>query len=150
MHVMGLFGLVLMFASLQLTFYCFQDQRFILGSLMGVISFCFFTVPFFSEFDAYGRYQNYKQIKDALFEMGYDDRLIKPLMRSKCQRDAVIVAAEDLNCLAEVESFFYKNGYRRYNILPDAFIKHPFVLFSWLFWKRSLFTKRYQLKNFYW
>lgn len=150
LHIMGLVGIALFFTTLQISFYYFEDQQFIFGSMMALLSFCFFTVPFFSEFDAFGRYQNYKQIKDAIYEMGYDDRLIKPFMHSKCQRDAVIVASEDLGYQKEVKSFFYNSGYRRYHILPDAFVKYPLVLFSKLFWKRILFTKHYQLKHFYW
>lgn len=150
LHIMGLVGIALCVSILQLSFYYFEEQQFIFGSLMALLSFCCSMVPFFSEFDAFGRYQNYKQIKDAIYEMGYDDRLIKPFMYSKCQRDAVIVASEDLGYRKEVKAFFYNNGYRHYNILPDTFVKYPLVLFSRLFWKRILFTKYYQLKHFYW
>ncbi len=150
LHIMGLVGIALFFTTFQLSLNEFQDHLYLQGYLWAIVSFGFFTVPFFSEFDAYGRYQNYKQIKDSIYEMGYDKRLIKQFMHSKCQRDAVIIAAEDLNCQREVKSFFYDQGYRRYHVLPDAFTKNPLVLFYTVFWKRILFTQKYCLKNFYW
>lgn len=104
----------------------------------------------FAGADSRGRYQNYKQIKDALYNRGFDNRLIRPFMYSKCQRDAVLVAARDLKFENEVKTFFYENGYRWYHVLPDAFTKNPFVLFKAQFWSTILLTKRYQIKYFYW
>jgi hypothetical protein len=150
LHVMALVGCFLFVVNLHYTMYYFEDQQFVYGTLTGILTACFFTVPFFAQLDALGRYQNYKQIKDALFIRGYDKRLIKPFMYSKCQRDAVLVAAEDLNCHKEVFDFYYKQGYRYYHILPDAFVKNPLVLFQGMFWNKILFTDRYQLKYFYW
>ncbi len=109
-----------------------------------------FLIIVFSQFDAYGRYQNYKQIKDALYRNGFDPRLVKPFCRSKCQREAVLTAARDLNHLTEAKEYIYAEGYRFYHILPDDFIEKPLVLFHSLFWKRILFTKYYKLQNFYW
>jgi len=147
---MGLVGIALFFACIELSHFYFLQQELVWGYVWSIVAVCFFTVPIFSEFDAYGRYQNYKQIKDVIFEMGYDPRLIKPFMYSKCQRDAVIVAAQDLDHDKEVKAFFYAKGYRRYHILPDAFNRNPLVLFNILFWKRILFTEYYPSRNFYW
>ncbi len=108
------------------------------------------SLPFFAELDALGRYQNYKQVKDKLFELGFDERLIKPFMYSKCQRDAVVIAAGDLSCKINVQEYFYRNGYRWYHVFPDVFLKNPLVLFQKTFWTKILFIKHYQLKNFYW
>ena len=120
------------------------------GCLLLFLAVWSFTIPFFAIFDARGRYQNYKQVKDTLFNMGYDQRLLRPFMHSKCQRDAVVVAANDLGYSSEVKAYFYKAGYRWYHVLPDAFMANPLVLFSSVFWKRILFTKKYELQNFYW
>ena len=150
LHLMSLLGLALFLTSFKVSLFYFGHQQTGPGYFWALVSLCFFTVPFFAQFDAYGRYQNYKQVKDVLFEMGYDRRLIKPFMHSKCQRDAVIVAAQDLNHQKEVKDFFYAMGYRRIHILPDAFNRNPLVLLSKHFWKRILFTEYYQLRNFYW
>ena len=109
-----------------------------------------FTLPIFAELDAYGRYQDYKLIKETIYKNGYDDRLIKIFMSSKCQRDSVLVAVDDLMYRNRTEDFFYNKGYRWYHILPDPFVKNPLVLFKKEFWYRILFTKKYQLKKFYW
>ena len=109
-----------------------------------------FWLPFFSELDAYSRYQNYKLIKDKLYVNGLDHRLIKPFMYSKCQRISVMVAAKDLKCAEDVKHYFYHQGYRWYHILPDTWIQNPFLIFHKKFWDKILFTRYYQLQNFYW
>lgn len=108
------------------------------------------SLQLFSEFDARGRYQNYKQLKDKLYSLGYDDRLIKPFMYSKCQRIATLIAAKDLDCEEEVKKYFYVSGYRWYHILPDNSLKKPLILFKKAFWEKILFVKYYKLQNFYW
>jgi len=150
LHAMALCGLILTTLCFKISVEFLSEGSFFVGGLWFLICIAIFTMPFFAQFDAYGRYQNYKQIKDSFYVMGFDQRLIKPFMYSKCQRDAVLIAAEDLNCQDEVRDYFYQKGYRWYHILPDAFMKNPLVLFYGLFWKRILFTKHYQLQNFYW
>ena len=150
LHAMSLLSLVILALSTRIAFEFFREELFVESLSWSAVALWALTIPFFSQFDAYGRFQNYKQIKDALFEMGYDVRLIKPFMRSKCQRDAVVMAGIDLGHETEIRDYFYGQGYRWYHILPDAFVKNPLVLFHSLFWKRILFTKHYQLKNFYW
>ncbi len=150
LHVMALVSVVIMFVSARIALEFYDDGFYVKTVIWAAVAAWAFTVPFFSELDALGRYQNYKQIKDSMYEMGYDHRLVRPFIHSKCQRDAVVVAGDDLGCQNEVKKFFKDQGYRWYHILPDAFVKNPFVLFHSLFWKRILFTKRYQLKNFYW
>lgn len=150
LHVMSVLCVLIMLISARIAFEYYQDGLFVQTVIWAAFATWAFTVPFFSELDALGRYQNYKQIKDAMYDMGYDQRLIRPFIHSKCQRDAVIIAGHDLGCQNEIKEFFRDQGYRWYHILPDAFVKNPFVLFHSMFWKRILFTKRYQLKNFYW
>lgn len=150
LHFMSILSLVILVSSAHVAFEFFKEGLFEKFFLWGALGLWALTIPFFSQFDAYGRYQNYKQIKDALFERNFDTRLIKPFMYSKCQRDAVIIAGDDLGYGREIRDFFREQGYRWYHILPDAFVKNPLVLFYGLFWKRILFTKRYELKNFFW
>ena len=108
------------------------------------------VLPFFSEMDAYGRYQNYKIIKDKLYELGFDLRLVRPFMYSNCQRFAILIAAIDLKCSDEVKRYFLENGYSWYNVMPDRWLKDPLGLFKKDFWEKILFTKYYKLQNFYW
>jgi hypothetical protein len=150
LHFIALLGIGLFFLGL----YKFDPIRLPLfefsNYFWGLIVVFGSTLPIFAELDAYGRYQDYKLLKDKIYKNGYDNRLIKIFMYSKCQRDSVLVAAEDLNYINKAEDFFYKSGYRWYHILPDRFVKNPFVIFRKEFWYKILFTKKYQLQNFYW
>jgi hypothetical protein len=150
LHFMTILSAILCFIAIGICVEQFAAGGIFSGIAWMLLGLGLSTVPFFAEFDAMGRYQNYKQVKDAIQNRGFDHRLLKPFMHSKCQRDAVLVAAEDLGCKKEVSDFYYSQGYRWYHILPDAFLKNPFVLFHGLFWKRILFTRRYELENFYW
>lgn len=150
LHVMALAGLFIFLFGLQNSIFYFNQQMDFNAYKWMFISIYGFTIPFFAEFDALGRYQNYKQIKDKMFILGFDTRLIKPFMHSRCQRDAVIVAATDINIKKEVKDYYYNMGYRWYHILPDTFLNKPLILFKKEFWTRILFTKYYQLQNFYW
>lgn len=150
LHLMSVLSIVILVIVTRIAFEFFREGLFIQSFFWGALALWAFTLPFFSQFDAYGRYQNYKQIKDVLFEMSFDTRLIKPFMYSKCQRDAVVIAGDDLGIGSEIRKYYRGQGYRWYHVLPDAFVKNPLVLFYGLFWKRILFTKHYELKNFFW
>ena len=150
LHLISVLSLFILVICVRISIEYFNEELLVNAILWGGLALWAMTIPFFSQFDAYGRYQNYKQVKDALFEMSFDTRLIKPFMYSKCQRDAVEIAGDDLDCGIEIRRYYRQQGYRWYHVLPDAFVKNPLVLFYGLFWKRILFTKHYELKNFYW
>jgi len=148
LHLFAIFGFSIIWIFFEkITEMSFSQPAFWVYMAIGIEGF---LIIIFSQFDAYGRYQNYKQIKDALYKNGFDPRLARPFCRSKCQREAVLTAARDLDYLIETKAYFYKEGYRFYHILPDEFMQNPFVLFHSMFWKRILFTKHYKLQNFYW
>ncbi|MFD1314692.1 hypothetical protein [Namhaeicola litoreus] len=148
LHLFFFIGILIAFLGFKglfgAAFFSYQN----IGSLF--FSFYGLGLAFFAEADALGRYQNYKQIKDTLYKRGFDTRLIRPFMYSKCQRDAVLVATKDLGYTEEAKAYFKKNGYRWYHILPDAFIQNPLVLFHRKFWTNILFTKRYVRQYFLW
>lgn len=150
LHLMAFFGFLLFYVGFQriniLIEYPFNFE-FLIWIFITVIGFSW--IPF-AEFDALGRYQNYKQIKDLLFMYGFDSRLIKSFTSSKCQRNAALIASRDLGIDSEVKNYFYKAGYRWYHILPSDFVKNPYVLLKEGFWRRILFTKHYHFQNFYW
>ena len=150
LHFTALIGVILTLVVFQIGMYFFQTEHSIAAGFFMIFTVQCATIPIFAELDALGRYQNYKQIKDVLFKMGFDERLLKPFLYSKCQRDAILVAAKDLKMTTQVKECFYNSGYRFYHILPDAFVKNPFVLFKKQFWTKILFTKRYEFQNFYW
>src|SRR5882672_5712043 len=66
------------------------------GLLKLGLLFPFISFPIFSQLDARSRYQNYKMLRDHFYFYGFHPRIVKPFIKSRCQRDAVIAAAKDL------------------------------------------------------
>ncbi len=150
LHIVALLGIYIFLLSIQKLQYLkidFTNINFCIWSYLFLFGI---SLAVLAELDVRGRYQNYKQLKDKLFSLGYDDRLIKPFTHSKCQRLAILEAAKDLNYVKEMKNSFYKFGYRWYHILPDSFMKNPKVLFKKQFWTKIFFVKYYKLQNFYW
>src|SRR6476660_7124209 len=46
-----------------------------------------FGLPLIAQLDIRSRFQNYKLVKDNLHIYGFQTRLVKPFIRSSCQRD---------------------------------------------------------------
>jgi hypothetical protein len=101
-----------------------------------------------SQLDARSRWQNYKQIKDYLYGFGYRERIFKPVLNSSCQRNAALIAAEELGYRARVEAFFWSQGYRWYHIPPDFVFSHPQFLLSRHFWRTTFFAPTYHPRHF--
>ena len=149
LHMMAIFGIWLLWKGVQgiVNYNVENNIVFYIWLFFIWVGFILFL---FSTLDAFGRYQNYKLIKDKLYILGFDGRLVKPFMYSNCQRIAILVAAIDLNCAIEVKNYLYTKGYRWYHILPETWTRSPFILFTQSFWEKILFTKKYKLQNFYW
>jgi hypothetical protein len=150
LHMMTLLGVCLFFFFGQLSLLALESKDWWLFALFTYLSLYGFVLPFFAQFDIRSRYQNYKLIKDKLYENNYHNLLIKPFSRSRCQRDAVLVAATDMGMHAEVSSYFYKLGYRWYHILPGLVLNEPSRLFTRDYWNKTLFVKGYRSKYFLW
>ena len=112
-----------------------------------IYGICFFSsLPVLAQLDARSRYQNFKQLKDQFILYGYDTRILKPVIKSRCQRDAAILAAHRTGFGAQCENHFYKAGYRWYHLLPDFVFSHPQFLFTVYFWKTTFFCPTYRSK----
>src|SRR5262245_43368731 len=70
------------------------------GYLNSVGAIILISLPFFAQLDARSRYQNYKMLCDQFYLYGFQRRVVKPFAHSRCQRDAVRVAASQLGCFA--------------------------------------------------
>lgn len=103
-------------------------------------------MPAFAQFDARSRFQNYKLVKDQLYLYGFQPRIIKPFVKSRCQRDAAIAAARELGMGDQCKYFFKSNGYSWYHFFPDVIFSRPKVLLTKNFWVTTLFVKTYQPK----
>jgi len=118
--------------------------------LFGYLTAYFFTLIFFSQLDARSRYQNYKLLKDKFYEYGFDIRLLKPFVYSRCQRDAIAVAVREMRFEKDWKQFTGHLGFRWYHILPYLVIRNPNILFTRDYWNKTLFVRTYRSKYFLW
>lgn len=102
-----------------------------------------FGLPLIAQLDIRSRYQNYKLVKDNLYTYGFQKRLVKPFIRSSCQRDAVKVAADELGMSHQCRDYLKSSGYKWHHLIPDIVLKKPSILFTKNFWSTTLFTKTY-------
>lgn len=109
-----------------------------------------FSLILFSQLDARSRFQNYKLLKDKFYEFGFQPRVLKTFVYSRCQRDAIAVAASDLNFTSEWRMYIYSLGFRWYHLLPHLVMRSPKILFSRDYWSKTLFVKTYHSKYFLW
>jgi len=101
------------------------------------------SLPLFSQLDAWSRFQNYKQIKDQIYLYGYSERILKPVLKSRCQRDAAWLSAKELGFGDKCSAYFRTYGYKWYHIIPDFVYKKPQFLITAYFWKTTFFSTRY-------
>ena len=102
------------------------------------------TFPLFPQLDARSRFQNYKLAKDQLHMFGFQERIMKPFVKSRCQRDAVMRACKELGHEKPCADYFNKCGYRWYHLFPDIILKQPMVVFTRAFMKTTFFAKTYK------
>ncbi|MBT0608381.1 hypothetical protein KIV10_09325 [Aequorivita echinoideorum] len=96
--------------------------------------------------DGWSRFQNYKRIKDHLFQHGFTPKIAKHYSGSKCQRMAVIAAAKELGMEDSLKRYYYKMGIRWYNFIPQFMLRDPLFLFKKYFWSRTFLEKYYEPK----
>jgi len=107
------------------------------------LSFFLTILPIMSQLDARSRFQEYKRIKDRWRVFGFDDRLLKPLANSRCQRDAARAAADELGYGRHCREVFHLLGYRWYHLMPAFIFSNPGILFRRQFWKSTFFLSTY-------
>ena len=151
LHLMGIFSIA-MFLVLGKTFLNHWSNGAGAAKLilLGYATSYFFTLIFFSQLDARSRYQNYKMMKDKFYEYGFDARLLRPFMYSRCQRDAIGVAAREFRFEGAWKNLIQTAGYRWYHLLPTMIVRRPLTLFTKSYWKKTLFVKTYRSKYFLW
>jgi len=81
-----------------------------------------------------------------MFLNGYQERQLKPLLKSSCQREAAILAADELGQGKKVRNYFLLRGYRWFHIIPDFVFNNPLFLFTNFFWRTTFFTPYYPPK----
>jgi hypothetical protein len=148
LHLNTVLYLLLMKPSLNFGLTWLEQGLLVPGILSCWLASFFLTNMVLSQLDARSRWQNYKQIKDYLYGFGYRERIFKPLLKSSCQRQAALIAAEELGYRTRVEAFFWSHGYRWYHIPPDFVFAHPRFLLSRHFWRTTFFAPTYHPKHF--
>ena len=117
---------------------------------LGLVNFIsFFNMFILAELDGYSRFQNYKQVKDQIYLNSLQERMLKPMAKSSCQREAAILAGSELGLEKEIKNYYYNLGYRWYHILPDFVFKNPLFFFTPLFWRTTFFASYYKPKVSY-
>lgn len=117
------------------------------GSLWKVMAlYPLWSMPMWAQLDARSRYQNYLQVKDQMYHFGYRERILRPVLTSRCQRDAAAVAAEELGDGAECRAYFYEAGYRWYHLLPDILFRMPWRLLHPAFLRTTFFAPTYRVR----
>lgn len=100
-----------------------------------------------SQLDARSRFQSYKRVKDGLFTYGFDPRILKPVLKSRCQRDAALAAADELGYKHLCLAYFRSKGYRWYHVLPDFVFSNPGLLVNSRFWRSTFFSETYHSRT---
>lgn len=145
LHIIALGELILIFIIVPYISKQEVSSWILIGLKYYAIAF-FISLPIFSQLDARSRFQNYKQIKDQLYFYGLDKRIFNPTLKSRCQRDAALLAAQELEYGKMCKKYFRSFGYRWYHLTPDFLFKKPQFLLSKYFWKTTFFTPTYNRK----
>lgn len=146
LHIITLVEVIIAIGLLPLTLEFEPGNNIVLSALRAVAVIYLVALPISAQLDARSRYQNYKQIKDQIFLYGYDERILKPVLKSRCQRDAASLSAIELGFGARCKQYFHANGYRWYHLFPDFVFSKPQFIFTPYFWRTTFFTPRYKSK----
>lgn len=130
--------------------YALQHQGW-LGIILWLSCFLFAFVHIFLVLaDGWSRFQNYKRAKDQFFIHGFNRRICDTYIVSKCQRMAVLVAAEELGIEKQVAEYYAQKGVKWYHFIPYFMVKDPLFLFKRKFWNRTFLEPTYHSKfNFH-
>lgn len=92
--------------------------------------------------DALCRYQEYRRLRALLARYGFRPRLLAPLLGSRCQRDAALLAARHTGHLEAARAVLRAKGYRSYHIIPDSIQRDPRTLLRPAFWRATFLPRR--------
>ncbi|BDQ35143.1 hypothetical protein [Pseudodesulfovibrio portus] len=107
------------------------------AAVLGWWGLCWLVVAVFALADGVSRHREYRRIKAMFVRYGFSERILRPLARSRCQRDAALHAARETGHLDKARSYFRGQGYRWYHILPDLVVRNPLAFASPTFLRTS-------------
>lgn len=146
LHLITVLELILIYFTLPFLLKINTDHSIWMLLLQIFLVGYLFSLPILSQLDARSRYQNYKQIKDQLYIYGCNTRIFRPVLKSRCQRDAALISAKELGLYQFCDDIFKKSGYRWYHLLPDFVFKKPQFLITKYFWATTFFAPTYKAK----
>lgn len=114
------------------------------AAALGWWGLCWLVVAFFAMADGVSRHREYRRIRSMFLKYGFSERILKPLARSRCQRDAALHAARETGHLDQARAYFRSLGYRWYHILPDLVVRNPFAFASPSFLRTSFLPGKKQ------
>lgn len=107
------------------------------AAMLGLWCAGWLVVCGFALADGLARHREYRRIKNLLTRHGCDTRILHQLARSRCQRDAALLAARESGCFRQACAYYRSLGYRWYHILPDSVLRNPFIFLSPRFLRNS-------------
>ncbi len=116
------------------------------AAALGLWGACWLVVGAFALADGVSRHREYRRIKAMFIRYGFSERILRPLARSRCQRDAALHAARETGHLDKARSYFRGLGYRWYHILPDLVVRNPLAFASPTFLRTSFMPGK-KLRN---
>lgn len=124
----------------------YNDDTFIFMLFWSSCVLFAFSHIFLVIMDGWSRYQTYKKVKDALYMNGFTPKIAGLYQGSRCQRNAVIVAAKELGMHEEIDKFYRRVGIKWYHFVPDFMVDDPLFIFKRYFWSRTFMEKYYEPK----
>ena len=120
------------------------SESSILAIVFWFVFFLFsFSHIFLVMMDGWSRFQNYKRAKDQFYLHGFNKRIADTYSGSKCQRNAAIVAAEELGIGDTIKGYYSRKNIKWHHFVPYFMIKDPLFFFNKKFWSRSFLEKKY-------
>ncbi|MBI9090386.1 MAG: hypothetical protein JEZ12_14315 [Desulfobacterium sp.] len=150
LHLTSLLGLVLFLGFGRLALPVLEQNRPFLFFMYEYISIYGVVLILLTQMDALSRFQNYKLAKDLFFENGFQKRIANLFISSRCQREAIKIAALDLGMADELNAHLDSLGFRWFHVIPKGVISKPGILLTRLFWEKTFFVKSYTSKYFLW
>lgn len=117
------------------------DGRALMALLLGLWAGGCTLAALVSLADSFSRYREYQRIRAILLRFGWHPRIIRPIARSRCQRDAACLASAEAGCLAQTRAYLRELGYRWYHLLPDLVVRSPRQALTGRFWRSVLLPR---------
>ncbi|MCP4117226.1 MAG: hypothetical protein GY737_17890 [Desulfobacteraceae bacterium] len=150
LHLTSLLGLVLFLGFGRLALSALEQNHTFLYFILEYLSIYGVVLIILTQMDAFSRFQNYKLSKDLFFENGFQKRIANLFISSRCQREAIKIAALDLGIADELNAYLDSLGFRWFHVIPKVVISKPEILLARSFWEKTFFVKPYTSKYFLW